>query len=283
MDCINYINGVWRSSSDSTIPIYDAGFLLGDGLFETIRFDSRILFYPGKHLKRLFAGLDIICIKLEKSSAEIILLLEETIQRNSIQSGLLRLMVTRGEVVGPPWKYEGSAGMYITIRPLSPEPEYPVKVVFYPEAKYPIIRFNPAIKSLNYIGNMLAKKDAEKEGAFEPAFYNQDGYITECAIRNIFFIQDDTLLTPSTNLGVLPGVMRSTIMSIANELNLTVKDTNISIESINDMNEAFVSSTGIGLLPCFWDGWKSDFTIALKLKKFLETLIDYEETKRRMK
>ena len=279
MDCINYMNGTWRANSDSTVPLYDAGFLLGDGLFETIRFDSRKLFYPEKHLERLSAGLDIIRIKLRKSSADIILLLEETIQRNPIQSGLLRLMVTRGEVEGPPWKYEGSAGIYITIRSLTPEPEYPVKIIFYPEDKYPIIRFNPAIKSLNYIGNMLAKKDAEKEGAFEPVFYNKEGYITECAIRNIFFVQGNRLLTPSTNLGVLPGVMRGAIMSIANELNLTVKEANISIESINDMDEAFVSSTGIGLLPCYWDGWKSDFTIASKLKKHLNTLIDCEEVR----
>ena len=277
------MNGTWLENFDSTVPLYDAGFLFGDGLFETIRFDSRKLFYPEKHLERLSAGLDFIRIKLVKSSADIILLLEEIIQRNSIQSGLLRLMVTRGEVEGPPWKYEGLRGIYITIRPLSPEPEYPVKIVFYSEDKYPIIRFNPAIKSLNYIGNMLAKKDAEKEGAFEPVFYNKDGYITECAIRNIFFIQNDTLLTPSTNLGVLPGVMRGTIMSIANELNLTVEDANISIESINDMDEAFVSSTGIGLLPCFWNGWQSDFTIVSKLKKCLKTLIDCEENRRELK
>jgi len=279
MDCINYINGAWKTGSDSTIPIYDAGFLLGDGLFETIRFDSRKLFYPEKHLKRLFAGLDIIRINLIKTSADIIILLKELIQRNTIQSGLLRLMVTRGEVEGPPWKYEGSAGIYITIRPLSPEPKYPVKVVFYPEERYPIIRFNPAIKSLNYIGNMLAKKDAEKEDAFEPVFYNRDGYITECAIRNIFFIQGDMLLTPSTTLGVLPGVMRDSIMLIAKELNLTAKEKNISIESINDMDETFISSTGIGLLPCYWDGWQSDFTITSKLKKLLDTLIGYEDTK----
>jgi len=277
------MNGTWQTTSDSTVPVYDAGFLLGDGLFETIRFDSRKLFYPEKHLERLFSGLEFIRIKLDKSNAEIIILLEEIIQRNKIQSGLLRLMVTRGEVEGPPWKYEGSAGIYITIRPLTAEPGYPVKVVFYPEEKYPIIRFNPAIKSLNYIGNMLAKNDAEKEGAFEPVFYNVDGYITECAIRNIFFIQDGALLTPSTNLGVLPGIMREAIISITNELNLTVKKTNISIESINNMDEAFISSTGIGLLPCFWNGWQSDFSVTSKLKKLLETLIDCEETKRRMK
>ena len=96
IECINYMNGSWQTGSDSTVPVYDAGFLLGDGLFETIRFDNRKLFYPEKHLKRLFSGLDIIRIKLKKSSAEIIILLEEIIQRNSIQSGLLRFMVTRG-------------------------------------------------------------------------------------------------------------------------------------------------------------------------------------------
>ena len=65
LDCINYINGSWQKGSESTVSVYDAGFLLGDGLFETIRFDNRKLFYPEKHLKRLFSGLDIIRIKLE--------------------------------------------------------------------------------------------------------------------------------------------------------------------------------------------------------------------------
>ena len=273
------MNGAWKVGSDSKVPIYDGGFLLGDGLFETIRFDNRKMFNTDKHLKRMLEGLDIIRINLHQSSSEITLLLEDIIQRNSIKSGLLRLMVTRGEVDGPPWKYEGSAGIYITIRPLTTVPEYPVQVVFYPEEKYPIIRYTPAIKSLNYIGNMMAKKDAEKAGAFEPVFYNAEGIITECAIRNIFFIQSDKLLTPSTDLGVLPGVMRETIISIAKELNLAVKETKISIDSINDMDEAFISSTGIGLFPCYWHKWKSNFTKTFKLKKVLDSLIHYEESK----
>ena len=187
-------------------------------------------------------------------------------------------MVTRGEVDGPPWKHEGSAGIYITIRPLTPEPKYPVKVVFYPEKKYPIIRYTPAIKSLNYIGNMLAKKDAEKDGAYEPVFYNAEGYITECAIRNIFFIKSNKLLTPSVNLGVLPGVMRETIISIAKESNIKVEETNIPIKYINDMDEAFVSSIGIGFLPCYWDDWQSGFKMTSTLKIHLDTLIHCEES-----
>ena len=270
------MNGNWQTGSDSTVSVYDAGFLLGDGLFETIRFDNNRLFFPQKHLKRIYAGLDIIRINLEHSIVELISLLEETIQRNTLQSGLLRLMVTRGEVEGPPWKYEGSAGIYITIRPSSTEPKYPVKVVFYSEEKYPIIRFNPAIKSLNYIGNMLAKKDADKEGAYEPIFYNSEGFITECAIRNIFFVQGEKLLTPGTDLGVLPGVMREIIISIAKKVGLKAEEINISIDSINEMDEAFVSSTGIGLLPCTWNGWKSDFVKTRALKKSLNSLIHCE-------
>ena len=272
-DYINYINGTWKEASKSTVPLNDSGFLLGDGLFETIRFQNQKLFRPDKHLERLHAGLHVIHIRLKSSNAEIAKLLIRIIQKNKIQSGLLRLMVTRGNVEGPPWKYTGPASIYINIRPLSPEPDLPVNVVFYPETKYPIIRYTPAIKSLNYLGNMLAKKDAEKDGAFEPVFYNMDGWITECAIRNIFFIRGNTLLTPNTNLGVLPGVMRDTVISIASEINLRVEETTIPIASIKEMDEAFISSTGIGLLPCSWDGWKSDFRLTSKLRKHIDRLI----------
>ena len=271
---INFVNGDWQFASKSTVSLYDAGFLLGDGLFETIRFQNGRLFQPKKHLKRLHSGLNIIQIELDKSNTELISCLEEMVIRNDIRSGLLRLMITRGKIEGTPWNFTGIPNVYITIRPITEEPKKSVKVVFYAEEKYPIIRFNPAIKSLNYIGNMLAKKNAEKEGAFEPVFFNRDGYVTECAIRNIFFIQDKTLMTPGIDLGVLPGVMRETIMEIALKLNLIVSEKIIPFNSINDMEEAFISSTGIGLLPCYWDGWNSEFPITYLLKEKLNGIID---------
>ena len=122
---------------------------------------------------------------------------------------------------------------------------------------------------MNYIGNMLAKKDAEKDNAFEPVFYNKDGFITECAIRNIFFIKENMILTPSKNLGVLPGVMRDTILSISKNLQFDVKETNIPLNSIKNMDEAFISSTGIGLLPCYWGNKKFTFNLTLEIKKEL--------------
>ena len=153
---INYINGEWLSASNSKVSFSDGGFQRGDGLFETIRFQNGLLFNPEKHLKRLHSGLNLIQIELKKTNTELISILEEMIKQNHIPSGLLKLMVTRGEITGTPWNYSGTPNFYITKRPFTKKPKEPVKVLFYSEEKYPFIRFHPAIKSLNYIGNMLA-------------------------------------------------------------------------------------------------------------------------------
>lgn len=268
-----YANGKWLTESTASVPFTDAAFLYGDGLFETIRFQNRKLFKPEKHLERLKTGLQVLHMHLQHENSALIELLKECVSKNTIQTGLLRLMITRGEVTGTPWTYTGPAGIYIGIRPLSDEGEAPVKVLFLKEEDYPIIRYTPAIKSMNYVGNLLAKKEAEGQDAFEPVFINRRGIVTECAIRNIFFIKDEVLMTPSLDLGVLPGVMRDTVLEIARRSGLTVLESYIPYSEINQMSEAFITSTGIGLRPCYWDGWESDFRITRELSKSLQNEI----------
>ena len=81
---IHYLNGTWEKATLAKIPFNDAGFLLGDGLFETIRFDNNKLFQPIKHLERLFTSLNIIHINLQYSKKEIEFLLNETIIKNAL-------------------------------------------------------------------------------------------------------------------------------------------------------------------------------------------------------
>lgn len=263
---IFYINGKWQKKSESQISANDAGFLLGDGLFETIRFQNKKLFLLDKHLARLKSGLKTIKINVEYSDSDLFTILNEIINKNNFDNGLIRLMITRGELEGEPWKYNGPTCLYISIRPIAEKSDIPVKVVYFNESDYPIIRFTPALKSMNYIGNMLAKKDADKYGAYEPVFINNDGFITECAIRNIFYIKDNSLITPSEDLGILPGVTRDTIMKIGADLGLEIIKTKISQNEIQSMDEAFISSSGIGLLPCFWEGWNSEFKLTKQLQ-----------------
>lgn len=271
---IYYINGKWIKKSEAKISANDAGFLLGDGLFETIRFQNKNLFLIDKHLSRLKNGLETIKINSHYSNNELIEILNQIIKKNEIENGLIRLMITRGELEGEPWNYEGPVCLYVSIRPISKMSNSPVKVVLFNEKDYPIIRFSPAIKSMNYIGNMLAKKDAEKQGAYEPVFINKSGFITECAIRNIFFIRGKSLITPTEELGILPGVMRDTIMKIGKELGLTIVKDYIKKGDINSMDEAFISSSGIGLLPCYWENWNSDFKLTNQLQNYLFNYIN---------
>ena len=267
---IFYINGKWVSKKNANIPHEDAGFQRGYGLFETIRFQNKKLFRPDKHYERLSKGLLNIKIDFDKSYEEILSLLQQIIEKNKINSGLIRITITIGNIKDDPWDFNSDLNIYISIRNVVFSSMRPVKVKFYSEEIFPIVRFHPQIKSLNYLGNMLAKRKATKDGFFEPIFYNKEQIITECAVRNIFFIKNKTVFTPSTKLGVLPGIMRETVLEITKSLNYEISKKNILFKDINLMDEAFITSTAVGVLPCFWENWKSKYKICTEIKNSIE-------------
>ena len=112
---IYYINGEFISSENAKVPFSDSAFLRGDGLFETIRFQNNKLFSIDRHLNRLKHGLKVLNLKYNKSNDEVIELLESLIKLNSINNGLLRLAISRGNIEGPSWKYKGEPNTYISI------------------------------------------------------------------------------------------------------------------------------------------------------------------------
>ena len=263
-----YINGEFINSSKANIPFNDAGFLYGDGLFETMRFDNKKIFSYDNHINRLFKGLKVIDLEIPDNKKSILKLLNKVIHINDIKSGIIRLMITRGNSDQNSSLFHIPC-VYISIKPFYSIPVNPVRVIYLDETKYPIIRFTPAIKSMNYIGNMLAKRDCDDMGGYEPIFYNQNKVITECAIRNIFYIKENTLYTPTLDLGILSGVMRETILDIAKYLDMKILENYIEYDKVNSMDEAFISSTGIGLLPCYWDNWESKYNRTNIIKKEL--------------
>ena len=265
-----YINNQFIKSDKAIVPFSDGGFLYGDGLFETMRFDKRNIFSINDHLDRLFQGLKIIHLKIDYGKNDLQKMLYQVIEKNDLDSGIIRLMITRGNTdqqLGP----TNNSSIFISSKPFYEIPLSPVKVIYLDETRFPIIRFSPAIKSMNYLGNMLAKKESTKQGAFEPVFYNskKNHVITECAIRNIFYIKNNILLTPPTSLGILPGVMRDQIITIANKIGIQVVKKEISLYDVKNMDEAFISSTGIGMIECFWDNWESNYVLTKQIKKEL--------------
>ena len=269
-----YADGHWVKQSEATVPFMDSGFWYGDGLFETLLVSRGRLFRPHRHLERMHEGMQTLGISFPLPKEEVIALMEEIAARNGLQETTVRLMVTRGTLAGAPSDYAGDANLYIGLRYTQPRPEFPVRVVFADEADYPIARRYPAIKSMTYLWNMLAIRDAARQGAFEPVFINRDGLITECAVRNIFFIQGNTLRTPDLTLGILPGVTRDLILELAPSLGLDIDTAPIDRAAADAMDEAFIASTGIGIYPVAWDGYRhSDYAITYALRDAVETKV----------
>ncbi|MCH8327861.1 MAG: aminotransferase class IV, partial [Candidatus Marinimicrobia bacterium] len=234
-------------------------------------------FRPPKHLERMRDGMATLEIEFPVTEKEIVGLLEEMIRRNHLTESTLRLMLTRGTLPGAPFTFSGPANLYIGLRYTQPEPPFPVKVVFASESDYPIARRSPAVKSMTYLWNMLAIRDATRQGAFEPVFVNGEGLITECAVRNIFFIDGDILRTPDLSLGILQGVTRDLILELAPALGLSIDSAPITREAANGMDEAFIASTGIGVYPVTWDGYDPrDYPRTIAIREAVENQVRIE-------
>jgi len=271
-----YLNREWVDKREARIPLNEAGFLRGDGVFESILVEEGRVIRLRQHLERLFEGMRHIRIRSKETPEEMAALVREYINRNGLADNVLRVIVTRGVYDALPWDYRGPNSLYITHTSLPAVPAAPVRVVFLDETDYPIIRMHPAVKSLNYLGNMLAKMDAHVQGAFEPILYNKDRYITEGGIRNVFFVKDRTLYTPSLELGILPGTMRDAVIELAREQGIACRETRISLEEAHSMDEAFLTSTAVKILPVRWDGWQSDYALTEYLQQQLNIFLNQQ-------
>tara|TARA_Y100001968_G_C19411996_1_gene746813 strand:+ start:350 stop:1180 length:831 start_codon:yes stop_codon:yes gene_type:complete len=264
------INGEKTESNKAKISVDDYGLMRGYGIFETIKFTNKKALNLDYHLDRLFGSIAFIKINSKKIIRKnIISDINKIIKINDLEEGLIKIIITKG-LVEEENKKELNPNIYITINKLYPIPKGPIKVVFYDETKYPILRFNPAIKSINYLGNMMAIEDANQEGAFEVVFYNSDKAITECAMRNIFFIKNNKLITPALDLGILPGTTRKIISQLSSKINLEYSEEKILIDDIDSMDEAFICSSVVGVLPCYWGTWKSNYKTTKQLQFLLE-------------
>ena len=262
------INGKIKKSNEALISVDDYGLMRGYGIFETIRFKKNKLININQHIDRLYQGLDTVKIQSkyvvrEKLINDII----NIVKINNIDSGLIKLVITKGTPID---KRELIPNIYITIKEMYAIPSNPVKIIFLKESNYPIVRYTPSFKGINYIGNMMAIEDAKNKDAFECVFCDDNNNITECSMRNIFFIKDGSLITPTLDLGILSGTTRMKIQNLAKMNNINCIDKIIHRNEVDSMDEAFICSSAIGILPCYWDGWKSDYIITEKLQFLLE-------------
>jgi len=249
-----YLDGRFVDEADAKVSVFDHGLLYGDGVFEGIRLYGGNVFRLDEHLERFENSAKAILLDLPLRRDEWSHIVCETCRQNGLVDGYIRLVVTRGvgDLGLAPW--------------LCAKPSYFViasKISLYPAEHYekglaivtvPTRRTGPGampatVKSLNYLNNILAKIEARQFGALEAIMLNDQGYVAEATADNVFIVLKGVMLTPSASEGALKGVTRSTIIDIAKDLGIPLREANLTRYDLWCADECFLTGSGAEVIP----------------------------------
>jgi branched-chain amino acid aminotransferase len=248
-----YIDGNYFDQENAKISVFDHGLLYGDGVFEGIRAYNGRIFKLAEHVQRLYCSARAILLAIPMPPAEMAQAVVEACRKNDLRDGYIRLLVTRGA---------GTLGL----NPHScKRPSVIIiagKIQLYPAEMYergldlitvPTTRnlhsaLNPAIKSLNYLNNILAKIEAMQGGCEEAIMLNSEGYVAECTGDNIFIVKGGQLQTPPLSAGALYGITRGVVMELARQNGQPVSEPNLTRYDLFNADECFLTGTGAEII-----------------------------------
>jgi branched-chain amino acid aminotransferase len=250
-----YVNGRIARAEDAVIPVYDHGFLYGEGVYETLRTYNRVQFLYDRHARRLRASASHLALTVPFSDDELSSWIGDTMAAaGAFQEAYIRVLLTRG--VGE-LSYDLQStpvpSLVIIVKPLE---EVPARVLTdgIKVALVPILRnhpgsVNPVIKSNNLLNNALAWQEAHRRGAAEALMKNHRGEIAECAMSNIFVVTGGVMRTPPTTAGLLAGVTRAYVLELAGKAGIRALEETLREDDIASADEMFFTSTTREIVP----------------------------------
>jgi branched-chain amino acid aminotransferase len=249
-----YIGGKFCDEAAAKISVFDHGLLYGDGIFEGIRAYHGRVFKLKEHIDRLFASAKAILLTIPIGHAELMAAVVETCRRNKLREGYIRLLVTRGVGtlgLNPNRCFNPSVIIIAGNIQLYPREVYKkgMDLVTVPTTRNLHSALNPAIKSLNYLNNVLAKIEASNSGCEEAVMLNAEGFVAECTGDNLFIVKAGRLYTPPLSAGALYGITRQTVIDIAVESGMNVTEPNLTRYDLFNADECFLTGTGAEVVP----------------------------------
>ncbi len=249
------LNGNLVKKEEAVIPFYDHGLLYGDGLFEGIRVYGGRVFKLDEHVARLYYSAKALNINIPAApqvTREIIL---DTVRANGHREGYVRVTVTRGTGLGlDPKHIKGEANVYISCEQLAlypPEMYENGLIVATVSTRLPSPDvIDPRVKCTGkYINNIMAKAEANRSGAGEGLMLTREGYVGEATGDNIFLVKNGQLLTPPATIGILQGITRDTVITLAAEAGISVFEPIMTQYDVYNADEAFLTGTAAEVIP----------------------------------
>ena len=249
-----YINGEFYHRSKAYISVLDAGFLLGDGVWEGIRLHNGILLHLDDHLDRLFYGANEIALEISTSKEELKKIITETLEKNNMFSDVhIRLIISRGLKKTPyqhPKVTIGDPSIVIIPEYKKPDPKVGINGIRL--AIVSTLRDNrvqnPHVNSLSKHNCIAACIEADKKGADEGLMLDPYGYISTCNSTNFFIIKSNEVWT-STGEHCLNGITRQNVIRICKEKQISLKEKNFNVKDVLSAHEIFVTGTFAGIIP----------------------------------
>jgi branched-chain amino acid aminotransferase len=248
-----YIDGEWYPRETAKVSVFDHGLLYGDGVFEGIRVYSRRIFRLDAHLDRLYTSARALALDIPLDHAALAAVVREAVARNRKDDGYIRLVVTRGVGdlgIDPRKCARACVIVIVTDIAVYPRELYASGISVMTSATRQVSHdaFDPRVKSLNYLKNVLAKIDANRTGAHEAILLNAAGFIAECTADNLFVVRAGRLHTPSPQDGALEGITRGAILELAAEAGIAAGEGRLTRYDIYTADECFLSGTGAELM-----------------------------------
>jgi branched-chain amino acid aminotransferase len=249
------INGEFFKRNEAKISVFDSGFLLGDGIWEGIRFHQSVLIHIEEHLDRLYESAKGISLHIGFEKEYIMNEINKTLTKNNMKDDVhIRLVVSRGNKITPYQNPNANVG--------------PINFVIIPEYKkadsntykngikigrVKNIRpnneiLNPQYNTLSKLNCILASIEANKLGYDEGIMNDMHGFISTCNSTNLFFIKNSEIIT-SKGEYCLNGITRSKTIKVCKENNIPCYEKNFTFKDIEDCQEAFVTGTFGGIVP----------------------------------
>jgi branched-chain amino acid aminotransferase len=256
-----YVNGRITAEAHAVVPVFDHGFLYGEGVYEVCRTYAGRPFLLDRHLRRLRASAARIALPLPFADAEVSSWIAETMGaagllpwKDGRRESYIRLIVTRGvgELTYDPGACTAPS-VVIIARPFQAPPESAyrdgVTVALVSIQRNAPEALNPLIKSNNLLNNALAMQEALKAGAVEAVMRNHRGELAEMSQSNLFVVRDGLVRTPPLDAGLLAGITREYTLELCRDLGIDATDGVLRDEDLLQADEAFLTSTTREIMP----------------------------------
>jgi len=245
-----YLNGEYLPEDEAKISIFDRAVLFGDAIYEVAGvLDGKLIDFDA-HMARYHSSLGKLGIPVPLDNEQVLAAFRQLVKLNDIDEGLVYMQITRGEADRDfVWQGDLQPTVFMfTQRKLSVENKAAQNGVILKSVED--IRWaRRDIKSVNLLGQVLAKKAASDAGAYEALMIGSDGYITECGATSFFIVTGDLLLTHPLNNDILPGITRKAVVALCNTHGIRLVETRFRLEKALQADEAFISGASSYVLP----------------------------------